>query len=145
MSDETNGRVPAMAAGWYDDPTSIGDARYWDGFGWTTSVSTQGVTSTAAIEPALVGIPPVRGSEFHAHRVAAPAPAPVTVNQAPSRSPIGGIIAAILGLAAIVALVIVLTRDDGGDTPPPNTDTPATVPATDAPAADAEPTDTGGG
>lgn len=146
MSDHSNDRTPVMPAGWYDDPTSIGDARYWDGFGWTTSISANGVTATAAIEPALVGVPPVHGSEFRAQRPSpapAPTPPPVTVNQSPSRSPMGGIVAAILGIAAVVALIVVLTRDDGGDNPPPNTDTPITTPATEAPAT--EPPATAGG
>lgn len=150
MSDESNRRVPLMPAGWYDDPTSAGEARYWDGFGWSTSISTNGVTSTAAIEPALVGVPPVRGSEFRAHRrVTAPippTPPPVTMTRSAPRSPVGAMLAAVIALVVIVALVVLLTRDGDGDTPPPDTDVPATapaVPATEAPAAEADPVTTG--
>lgn len=138
MSDDDNRRPPVMPAGWYDDPTSLGEARYWDGYGWTTSINTNGVTSTAAIEPALVGVPPVRGSEFRARRTpvapVAPTPSPATPPPSPPRSPVGAIVAGVVGLAAIVAVVVLLTRDDGGDTPPPVTDVPVTAPATDPPA-----------
>lgn len=133
MSDENHGGPPQMPAGWYDDPMSIGDARYWDGVGWTTSINTDGITSTAAIEPALVGIPPVQGSQFRAQRRAAPAPTPtpITMTQSSQRSPLGAVLAAVVVIVLVVAVVVLITRDDGGG------DTPSTdVPRTDSPVTD---------
>ncbi|MGA9279668.1 DUF2510 domain-containing protein [Ilumatobacter sp.] len=145
MSDETKNPIPVMPAGWYDDPTMLGEARYWDGFGWTTSINTNGVTATAAIDPSLVGTPPMRGTEFRAQRRAAPAPraAPVTVTQSSQRSPLGAILAAVVVIILIVAVVMVLTRDNNEtpDTPDVPATTPA-APATDAPPVDAPEADT---
>jgi Protein of unknown function (DUF2510) len=43
--------TPSMApAGWYADPASRHENRYWDGTGWTTAVADRGVTATDPLD-----------------------------------------------------------------------------------------------
>jgi len=41
-----------MAADWYEDPTKVGDLRYYDGTQWTDHVTINGEQTTAPYEPA---------------------------------------------------------------------------------------------
>jgi hypothetical protein len=136
----TNNSTPA---GWYQDPTGQGDARYWNGTAWTQSVNRAGTTSNIAIDPTLAQQPPVAGTQVQTP-APAPAAAPQTVvQQSSSGSPLGMII----GVLAVVLLIIVVlafigNNDSSDDTPTPGSDTPpAEAPAESAPAA---PADTGG-
>jgi len=136
----TNGSTPA---GWYQDPTGQGDARYWNGTAWTQSVDRSGTTLNIAIDPTLAQQPPVPGTQV---QIPTPASAPQTVvQQTSSSSPLGTII----GVVAVVLLVIVViafigNSDSSDDTPTPGTDAPpAEAPATEAPAPEA-PADTTG-
>jgi hypothetical protein len=131
----TNNSTPA---GWYQDPTGQGDARYWNGTAWTQSVNRAGTTSNVAIDPTLAQQPPVAGTQVQAP---APAAAPQTVvQQSSSGSPLGTII----GVIAVVLLIIVVlafigNNDSSDDTPTPGSDTPpAEAPAESAPAAPAD-------
>jgi hypothetical protein len=136
----TNGSTPA---GWYQDPTGQGDARYWNGAAWTQSVNRGGTTSNIAIDPSLAQQPPAPGTQVAAPQPAAQAPQTV-VQQSSSGSPLGTII----GVVAVVLLIVVVLAFIGNssssddDTPAPGTDAPpAEAPAETAPAA---PADTGG-
>jgi hypothetical protein len=123
----TNGSTPA---GWYQDPTGQGDARYWNGVAWTQSVDRSGVTANAPIDPTLAQQPPVPGTQ-----VQTPAPATQTVvEQGSKSSPMGAIIGAIVVVLLIVVIFAIVSNssDSSDDTPVPGT---AGVPAEeDAPA-----------
>ena len=127
----TNGSTPA---GWYQDPTGQGDARYWNGSAWTQSVDRAGTTVNIAIDPTQAQQPPVPGTQV---QIPSPAPAPQTVVQQTSKSsPVGAIIGAVVVILLIVVLfVIVSNNDSSDDTPTPGTGgTPAvTEPAAPAP------------
>lgn len=137
MTDNPN---PTMPPGWYNDPTGVGEARYWDGTTWTQSVSTGGVTVNAPIEPDKATVPPIRGTEFRATApppIPTPAyvPPPIEKTPPPQRSS-GGLIGTILaiGLAIIVVIVLIAVLNNGDDNepdPPAPTEAPA---QTDAPA-----------
>lgn len=134
----TNGSTPA---GWYQDPTGQGDARYWNGTAWTQSVDRAGTTLNIAIDSSLAQQPPVPGTQVQAPQPATQAPQTV-VQQSSSGSPLGTII----GVVAIVLLVIVViafigNSDSSDDTPTPGTDSPpAEAPAEPAPEAPADTT-----
>lgn len=115
--------------GWYHDPTGAGEGRYWDGTIWTNAVTRANETFEVPIEPERASLPPVPGSELHPPTPVA-APAPVTVN-APSRSPLGAIIAVILAIAVVVVIIVLVNDNDSSNNESP----PATnAPATEAPA-----------
>jgi hypothetical protein len=127
----TNVSTPA---GWYQDPTGQGDARYWNGSAWTQSVDRAGTTVNIAIDPTQAQQPPVPGTQV---QIPSPAPSPQTVvQQSSSRSPVGAIIGAVVVILLIVVIfVIVSNNDSSDDTPTPGTGgTPAvTEPAAPAP------------
>ncbi len=142
-----------FAAGWYQDPISPGDGRYWNGTAWTDAVSRSGQTITIPIDAARVNIPPVPGSEMRpsAPEEAAPAPAPVapvSINTSQNSSAgivIGVIVVAVVALAVLV-FVLVSGGDSSNDNPPatnaPGTSAPpVTTPATSPPATDPPTTD----
>ena len=52
----------AFPPGWYQDPTAQGDARYWNGSGWTESVNRGGSTVNVPIDPSQAQVPPVAGT-----------------------------------------------------------------------------------
>ena len=89
-------------AGWYPDPTTRHELRYWDGYAWLDNVSDSGV---AGADP-LGGKPMPRPSEAAAKAQQGPPPA------AKSKTPlyIGGAAAAVV---VIVAAALLVTR--GGD------------------------------
>jgi hypothetical protein len=128
----TNGSTPA---GWYQDPTGQGDARYWNGVAWTQSVDRSGTTINIAIDPTQAQQPPVPGTQV---QTPAPAPAPQTVvQQSSSRSPVGAIIGAVVVILLIVVIFVIVSNnnDSSDDSPTPGTDVaPPTQPA--APATD---------
>ena len=128
----TNGVAPA---GWYQDPTGQGDARYWNGTSWTESVDRGGVTVNVAIDPSIAQTPPVAGTQVTIPATAAP----TTQVVARRRSPVGAILGGVLLIIAIVVIVVLVSNnDDSSDDGPPATGVPA---VTEAPA----PPDTTGG
>jgi len=135
----TNGQSPA---GWYQDPTGQGDARYWNGTAWTQSVNRGGVTVNVAIDPSQAQIPPTPGTQ-----VSAPAAPTQTYALPPEKSSnnnsVLGVIFGVLAVLLVIVLIyaVVSNSDSGDDTPPaPGTDAPAEEPAPepaeDAPAED---------
>jgi hypothetical protein len=88
-------------AGWYSDPTTRHELRYWDGYAWLDNVSDSGV---AAADP-LGGKPMPRPSEAAAKAQQGPLPT------AKSRTPlyIGGVVVA---LVVIVVAALLVTRSD---------------------------------
>lgn len=123
-------------AGWYTDPTSAYDYRYWDGTQWSNQVSSGGSTATDPnpMDPGTAATPPAPGT-------AAPAPSqqqPVqTVQVTQSRgSAFGTIIGVVLAIVAVVVLIVVLMNASGGDstnsTVAPPASTVETTPATTA-------------
>ena len=128
----TDARTPAMPAGWYDDPTGVGDARYWDGFAWTQAVSTRGITVNAPIEEDRAGVPPVPGSEFRAAVPVPPTPTYVPPAAAPAPAPqrsssglVGVIVALAVALVVVVVVLAVANGDDGDPEPPAPTEAPS--------------------
>jgi len=132
----TNGTTPA---GWYQDPTGQGDARYWNGVSWTQSVDQSGVRVNVPIDPTQAQVPPVPGTQM---QLPAPAPAPTnqTVVQTSSKSPIAAIVGGIVVLVVLVFVVVLISSgsDSSDESPTPGTDSPPATqpaaPATDAPA-----------
>jgi hypothetical protein len=125
----TNGSFPA---GWYQDPSGQGDARYWNGVSWTESVDRGGVTVNVPIDPSQAQVPPVPGTQVSVPR---PVAGTQTVNvSSPSRSPMGAILGVLfVGFAIVLIFAIVSNNDSSDDSPTPGS-TPA-APATEAPAA----------
>ena len=120
----TNGVAPA---GWYQDPTGQGNARYWNGVSWTESVDRGGVTVSVAIDPSQAQVPPIAGTE-----VAIPAPTPAPQAVPARRSPVGAILAVVFIVVAIALIVVLVNNnDDSSDDGPPVTNV---VPVTEAPA-----------
>jgi hypothetical protein len=124
-------------AGWYTDPTSKYNYRYWSGTQWSNQVSTGGSTGTDPdpMDPNAVGAPPAPGT-------AAPAPPqqqPATTVQVTQKrgSAFGTIIGVVLAIIAIVVLIVILMNISGDDT----TDSTVAPATTEAPA----PTTTAGG
>jgi hypothetical protein len=135
------------AAGWYQDPTGLGDGRYWDGAVWTDSVSRNGLTINVPIDDSQARLPPTPGTEM-----VAPAPqttTPTVSVTTENRSPVGAIVGAVLAVLVVVLIVVLLSNNDSSnDDPPPATDPPASQapaaenpPATEAPAAADPPAD----
>jgi hypothetical protein len=121
----TNGSFPA---GWYQDPTGQGDARYWNGASWTEAVDQSGVRVNVSIDPAQAQLPPLPGTEVQL-------PIPMSGTQTSRRSPIGAIVAVlVVVLLVVVIFVIVSNNDSSDDSPTPATDV---APATEAPSAPA--------
>ncbi len=113
------------APGWYQDPTSPSDGRYWDGTTWTDSVSRAGQTITIPIDAERAALPPVPGSELQPPApVSTPPPAQaVTVN---SKSSPAGIIFGVLAAVLVVVLILVLANNnDSSETETPTTEAPA--------------------
>ncbi len=133
------GTVTALgldAAGWYQDPISPADGRYWDGTRWTDSVSRAGQTIVVPIDEQRAALPPIPGSELRpAAPPATPPPVPsVTVNSSGSSGlSAGGIVVSIVALvvAVVVVVVIVATANgnDSNDEQPPATPAPTEAPA----------------
>ena len=123
-------------AGWYQDPTGLGDGRYWDGQSWTPSVSRDGLTITAPIDQSVAQLPPTPGSEFVAPipQTTTPTVSVATTN----RSPVGAILAVVVAVLVVVLIVVLVNDDDSSnDDPTPGTNPPATAPAaTNPPATD---------
>jgi hypothetical protein len=117
--------------GWYQDPSGLGEGRYWDGVAWTNSVSRAGATIEVPIEPERAALPPIPGSELRR-----PTPYvnnPSATSPATKRSPLGAIFG-VIGAILIVVLIVVLLNsgdDSSNDESPPVTNPPAT----EAPAA----------
>lgn len=92
-------------AGWYPDPTSKHELRYWDGYAWADNVSNRGV---AATDP-LGGTPMPPPSEAAAKAQQGPPPA------APkSKTPL--IIAIAAGVVVIAVVAFLLLRGDDSGT-----------------------------
>ena len=149
MTDST---TPPMLAGWYHDPSGVGDARYWNGSAWTTSISTDGVTLNVPIDADKARVPPVPGTEFTAPPPGQPTPAQTPPPSSGKSS--GGMVTAIVVLAvaiiAAVTLAIVFggSDSDNGPTPtdgPAQTDAPVETSApAEAPAGSEQPAEDGG-
>lgn len=117
--------------GWYTDPTSRYQYRYWNGTQWTTEVSSGGsaLTDPNGMDPDAINTPPAPGT-------AAPTPPPsatqpsVQVTQK-SGSAIGTIIGIALGVIAVIVLILVLVNQSGNDSTevPGTTNAPATTSA----------------
>jgi len=131
------------AAGWYQDPTSPTEGRYWDGSMWTDSVTRAGRTMTIPIDADRAGLPPVPGSELQPPTpVTAPPPAtaaPVVVNT--SKSSPAGIIFGVLAAVLVVVLILVLANNSDSD----DNQSPATPAPTEAPPATEAPPSSDGG
>src|SRR3954454_16552425 len=59
----TNGQTTRVTdeerpAGWYDDPTNVGELRYHDGQRWTEHVTIEGVQTMVAFDPTAVDTNP---------------------------------------------------------------------------------------
>jgi hypothetical protein len=82
--------TPQMApAGWYADPASRHENRYWDGTGWTAAVADRGVTATDPLESP----PPLPAEAARATVPAAPttaAPATAAPATAPATAALAG-------------------------------------------------------
>src|SRR5882762_4631929 len=91
-------------AGWYPDPTTKHELRYWDGSAWLDNVSDQGTAATAP----LGGKPMPPPSEAAAKSQQAPPSAPTK-----SKTPILIGVAAAVVVVAIVAFLV--TRGNGGN------------------------------
>ena len=90
-------------AGWYPDPTTRHELRYWDGYTWLDNVSNKGV---AASDP--LGGKPMPAPSEAAAKASAPPPA-AAASKTPLYVGIG------VGVVVIVAVVaFLLTRDSGG-------------------------------
>jgi hypothetical protein len=130
----SNGTTPA---GWYQDPTGQGEARYWNGTSWTQSVFRDGTNINVAIDPAQAQQPPVPGTQM---QLPTTAPAqPTTVVTQKSGSSAGAVIFGVIALIlVIVVIVAIVNSSDSDDTPTPGTEAPAATqpaaPATTAPA-----------
>ena len=90
-------------AGWYPDPTTRHELRYWDGYAWLDNVSDSGA---AASDP-LGGKPMPPPSEAAAK--AQQGPPPATKSKTPLY--IGGAVAAVV-VIALVLLVVTRSSDD---------------------------------
>ena len=112
--------------GWYTDPTSQYDYRYWNGTQWTNQVSSSGTTlnDPTAMDPSAASTPPAPGSEAASPPQADVAP---TVQVTQKSGGFGTVIAAIV---AVVVLIVVLVNLSGDDSPTSDTEIPAPAPAT---------------
>jgi Protein of unknown function (DUF2510) len=110
---------PIARAGWYADPASRHENRYWDGTGWTAAVADRGVTATDPLEspPPLPQFPAgvsaatalagVSAATARAGVPAATAPAaPATARRGRPRRAVVAVIAAVAVLGLIVGLLL---------------------------------------
>src|SRR5215472_12698583 len=118
--------TPQMApAGWYADPASRHENRYWDGTGWTAAVADRGVTATDPLEsppPLPAEASPATApatSTTAAPATAAPATAALTTAALPGTVPTTAALAtarrgrpkraflvAVIAVAAVLGLII---------------------------------------
>lgn len=115
--------------GWYTDPTSEYQYRYWNGTQWTNQVSSSGTTlnDPNAMDPSAASTPPAPGSEAASPPQADVAP---TVQVTQKSGGFGTVIAAIVAIVAVVVLIVVLVNLSGDDSPTSDTEVPATAPVT---------------
>jgi Fibronectin type III domain/Protein of unknown function (DUF2510) len=119
--------TPQMApAGWYADPASRHENRYWDGTGWTAAVADRGVTATDPLDP-----PPLPAEATPATVPAAPATAttaaatPTTAAPA-AAAPVAGrrgrprraVLVTVIAVLAVLGLIIGLLLWAPWQTPP---------------------------
>jgi len=106
--------TPQMApAGWYADPASRHENRYWDGTGWTAAVADRGVTATDPLEspPLPAEVSPAAGPAAPAMTAVATA-APATAGTAaprrrrPRRAVLMAAIAVVAALGLIAGLLL---------------------------------------
>ena len=111
--------------GWYTDPTSEYQYRYWNGTQWTNQVSSSGTTlnDPTAMDSSAASTPPAPGSEAASPPQDTVAP---TVQVTQKSGGFGTVIAAILAIVAVVVLVNL----SGDDSPTSDTEVPATAPVT---------------
>ena len=105
--------TPQMVpAGWYADPASRHENRYWDGTGWTAAVADRGVTATDPLEsPLPAEVSPATGpaaAAMTAPIMAAPATAaPATPRRGrPRRAVVAAVIAVVAALALVAGLLL---------------------------------------
>ena len=107
--------TPQMVpAGWYADPASRHENRYWDGTGWTAAVADRGVTATDPLEsppPLPAEVSPATGpaaAAMTAPIMAAPATAaPATPRRGrPRRAVVVAVIAVVAALALVAGLLL---------------------------------------
>jgi hypothetical protein len=134
-------------AGWYRDPTSTYEYRYWDGGGWTERVSTGGTAGTDPnpLDSTVAATPPAPGSAAPSPPAAAPAPSVQVTQSGGGGSSFGTIIGVVIAVVAIVVLIVVLVAiagdGDSSDASVPAVDTPV---ETEAPAPTEAPATTAG-
>ena len=108
--------TPQIApAGWYADPASRHENRYWDGTRWTAAVADRGVTATDPLDPpplpaevASAATAPA-ASATQASATATPAAAARTVTTpatARSGRPRRAVLMAVIAAAAVLGLII---------------------------------------
>ena len=124
--------VPSPA-GWYQDPTGQGQARYWNGTSWTQSVNLNGNTVNIAIDPAQAEVPPVPGTQVSLP--AAPTQTVASSGGSSSGSSMGIFIG--IAIAILIGVVIFAVASGGSDDETPTPGSTPAAPATDAPAAPA--------
>jgi Protein of unknown function (DUF2510) len=95
-------------AGWYPDPTTKHELRYWDGYAWLDNVSDSGV---AASDP-LGGTPMPAPSEAAAKTQAAP-----PVAAAKSKTPVY-VAAGVVAVVVIAVAALLVTHKSGGAAAP---------------------------
>jgi Protein of unknown function (DUF2510)/Fibronectin type III domain len=118
--------TPQMApAGWYADPASRHENRYWDGTGWTAAVADRGVTATdpldapplpadaaspatapAAPAPATSAAPTPAAATPTTDAPAAAAPTMATPATARRGRPRRAVLVAVIAAVAVLGLVI---------------------------------------
>ncbi|TDI38383.1 MAG: DUF2510 domain-containing protein [Acidobacteria bacterium] len=115
--------------GWYTDPTSEYQYRYWNGTQWTNQVSSSGTTlnDPNAMDPSAAATPPAPGSEAASPPQADVAP---TVQVTQKSGGFGTVIGVIVAIVAIVILIVVLMNQNGDDSPTSDTEAPAPAPVT---------------
>ena len=113
----TNQSLP----GRYLDPTGLSDGRYWDGAVWTAVVTRAGVTVTVPIDPTHAAVPPLPGTAILP---------PVTRSSTATedRSAVGVGIGVMVAALVVLLLIAIISNDGADETPPPNTEAPATAP-----------------
>ena len=121
----TNGSAPA---GWYQDPTGQGNARYWNGTSWTQSVNRNGSTVNVAIDPSQAQVAPVPGTQDSIP------PPPTNRSSGPSHSLLGIIFGVILVLFLVLLTYAIVSNNDSSDDGPPATGVPSVTEAPAAPA-----------
>jgi len=115
--------------GWYTDPTSEYQYRYWNGTQWTNQVSSSGTTlnDPNAMDPSAASTPPAPGSEAASPPQGDVAP---TVQVTQKSGGFGTVIGVIVAIVAVVVLIVVLVNLSGDDSPTSDTEVPAPAPVT---------------